>query len=165
MKTCTHCGQELSLDRFISDRRRKDGHGSKCRPCARSIREAFYDQYPDREAERRMKQAEASAEWYRRNRDSQAARMRENRIKRQYGLSMQDYADLFASQQGQCSICHTTDPGMGQQTLAVDHDHDTGEVRGLLCHPCNTGIGLLGDNVARLQAAAEYLGRSPCRTQ
>lgn len=55
-----------------------------------------------------------------------------------------------------CAICGGTEPG---RRLAIDHDHDTGLVRGLLCRKCNGAIGLLGDSADRLEAALAYLRR------
>jgi hypothetical protein len=57
---------------------------------------------------------------------------------------------------GRCAICGTDSP-RGNGSFPVDHDHRTGRVRGLLCHPCNTGIGLLGDSSNQLLAAVAYL--------
>lgn len=73
-----------------------------------------------------------------------------------YGLTMDDYESILASQKGVCAIC-----GMppGRRPLSVDHCHDTGAVRGLLCHSCNTGIGFLKDSVDLLKKAAKYLNK------
>jgi hypothetical protein len=57
-----------------------------------------------------------------------------------------------------CAICGTKDPGY-KGRFVVDHDHDTGNVRGLLCDRCNTGIGFLQDNIAVLRSAINYLER------
>jgi hypothetical protein len=76
-----------------------------------------------------------------------------------YGLSLQDYDDLLASQDGCCKICKTTDP-RGQSKAGrfyVDHNHTTGKVRGLLCNDCNTAIGLLKDSPKTVAKALEYL--------
>lgn len=72
----------------------------------------------------------------------------------QFGLAKGEYTYLLTSQGGVCLICG--DAGDGRN-LAVDHDHDTGAVRGLLCQQCNTGLGLFKDNSARLIRASEYL--------
>lgn len=73
-----------------------------------------------------------------------------NRAKRgKHGLTVDE---ARAHRDGKsCEICGSVD------RLHVDHDHGTGEIRGVLCHGCNTGIGLFGDDPARLIAAAEYL--------
>lgn len=73
---------------------------------------------------------------------------------------------MLASQDGVCAICErpekVIDPRNGRiKALAVDHDHGTGDIRGLLCQNCNKGLGNLGDSVEILMAAAAYLiGRS-----
>lgn len=67
-----------------------------------------------------------------------------------------DLRELYHKQGGRCAICQR------KRKLDIDHDHDTDEVRGLLCGPCNRGVGLLGDTPDMLRAAARYLeGRTP----
>lgn len=73
-----------------------------------------------------------------------------------YGLSMDDYESILAKQKGICAICGTPP---GKRPLSVDHCHDTGAVRGLLCHACNTGIGFLKDNTDLLKKAIKYLNK------
>jgi hypothetical protein len=68
------------------------------------------------------------------------------------------YTRLYEEQKGVCAKCgKTNDDGV---SLAVDHCHTTGTIRGLLCRKCNVGIGLLGDNIEGLQAALDYLLRA-----
>lgn len=79
---------------------------------------------------------------------------------RSYGLSLEEYEDLLRSQDHRCGICGSPDPRRKNGETGnwcVDHDHRTGRVRGLLCHPCNRGIGALGDNIQILKAAVAYL--------
>jgi len=66
------------------------------------------------------------------------------------------YNDLFAEQQGKCAICSIHQTQL-KKSLAVDHCHKTGEVRGLLCSSCNTGIGQLKDSCDLLEKAIKYL--------
>jgi hypothetical protein len=77
-----------------------------------------------------------------------------NRLTRT-GVSPAKYAEMLFLQQGVCAICSNECPT--GKPLSVDHDHATEEVRGLLCHPCNTAVGLLRDNPELLEAAAAYL--------
>jgi len=70
-----------------------------------------------------------------------------------------DYQALYDAQKGLCAICNGRAVGRGKKnnTLAVDHNHATGKIRGLLCSNCNTGIGNLKDDVAVLKKAISYL--------
>lgn len=77
-------------------------------------------------------------------------------LQKTYGISLEEYDRLLEAQDNGCAICGKTPEENGQR-LAVDHNHDTGEVRGLLCSQCNTGIGNLGDSPDRLRLAIRYL--------
>lgn len=72
---------------------------------------------------------------------------------KQYDLTLDDFNLIMSDQKGCCAVCGKS----SDKILHVDHDHNTGKVRGLLCHNCNTGIGHLGDDPARLRAAIKYL--------
>ena len=78
-----------------------------------------------------------------------------NSIRRQFGLSRDDYQRILESQNRVCAICK--EPPTTTMRLAVDHDHQTGKVRGLLCRECNRGLGIFKDLPERLRAAAAYL--------
>jgi hypothetical protein len=87
---------------------------------------------------------------------------RASNLRLKYGLTLEKYAELLQAQGGCCAICRSTDPKSKNGAdrpgeFAVDHDHATGEVRGLLCGHCNTGLGLFQDDASRLQAAMTYL--------
>jgi hypothetical protein len=86
---------------------------------------------------------------------------RAKKLRVQYGLTVEAYDEMLRRQGGGCAFCKRAEPGWSRarskRGLTVDHDHETGHVRGLLCNPCNRGIGLLGDDPAVLEAAARYL--------
>jgi ribosomal protein S14 len=102
----------------------------------------------------RREAPEAKAEGLRRDRRDHS---RAWRIFSEYGLTLEGYESLFAAQKGLCAICKEAMPG--EQLLSVDHDHATGDVRGLLCPICNLGLGYFKDSPERLRSAAEYLDR------
>jgi hypothetical protein len=85
------------------------------------------------------------------------------KLKKAYGISLDEYNELLSKQNGKCAICGVDNNGKYRnksRALAVDHCHTTGKIRGLLCSDCNTGIGLLKDNVNFLQYAIKYLNKT-----
>jgi hypothetical protein len=80
-----------------------------------------------------------------------------SRIKSEYGLNRETYLAIVNDQQSSCRICNRHEPDHFK--LHVDHCHDTGRVRGLLCGPCNQGIGLLKHSPEQLRVAIAYLGK------
>lgn len=140
MKTCTNCGDEKPLDDFYPlksgvGRRATAGTFGECKQCNR----------------------ERAKEWQRARRAADPEYSRRVAMRTLYGIGPEDYERLLAAQSGGCAICGTQRPGGRGQRFHVDHHHDTGKVRGLLCHGCNTAVGALGEDVDRLMAAAAYL--------
>jgi hypothetical protein len=88
---------------------------------------------------------------------------RASELKRRYGITREEYDELLYWQQGRCFIC-LKKPRARDPELAVDHDHRTGEIRGLLCAPCNHGqLGLVSEDPSYYRRAAEYLEDSPAK--
>lgn len=83
------------------------------------------------------------------------AERRASKLWAQYGISVAEFEIRSAAQDGKCLICRE-----GVELLYVDHDHATGVIRGLLCHPCNIGLGWFRDDPARLRQAIKYLRRA-----
>jgi Recombination endonuclease VII len=77
-------------------------------------------------------------------------------LKRNYGITIDDYNQMFIDQRGCCAICETPQYQTNKR-LHVDHDHVTGKVRGLLCHNCNLTLGRLKENIDVLRKAIRYL--------
>lgn len=75
---------------------------------------------------------------------------------RRHGLTRADYDRMLAEQHGCCAICGKAEPG-GNGRWHIDHDHVSGQVRGLLCNNCNRGIGYFGDDPEVIKAAARYV--------
>lgn len=76
-----------------------------------------------------------------------------------YGLTSEDIDRLLQRQAGVCAICQVP-----HDALCIDHDHTTGEVRGLLCKTCNSGIGFLGDSITNVKRALLYLKQPPAQS-
>jgi len=77
-------------------------------------------------------------------------------MRRSYGITLEEYDVMYEQQKGVCAICSLPQTGRAER-LCVDHNHETGKVRGLLCSHCNRGIGLLKDDYRILNRAASYL--------
>lgn len=131
----------------------------------------------ERETARRWRQrnpakrAEYHARWYQAHRTdvlaAQKAYYAEHRddyraktAARIYGITVEDFREMVERQAGLCAICGRPEMAViagKSQTLSIDHDHETGRVRALLCSNCNTALGLFGDDSSRLRLAATYL--------
>ena len=79
-------------------------------------------------------------------------------LKKKFGITLQEYIDLFDKQGKKCAVCGKENKN--KKPFPLDHCHKTGKVRGILCSQCNSGIGLFYDNVAFLKSAIEYLETS-----
>ena len=103
--------------------------------------------------------SDAGNEWQRGHPDEAARHKRNHHLLKTFGITLAEFEVMLESQQGSCASCadELVDPrGYGPH---VDHDHDTGKVRGILCFGCNVGLGAFRDDPRRLRAAAEYLER------
>lgn len=80
-------------------------------------------------------------------------------LEKKYGITVDDYHRMYEKQLGLCAICLTPerDAHVTYKYFIVDHDHETGKVRSLLCDKCNKGLGQFDDDANRLEAAALYL--------
>ncbi len=98
---------------------------------------------------------EKNIEWIKNHPDN----VKNNRLKSHYGIDLDWYNETLSKQGNGCAICGTKEPG-GAATngyFHVDHDHETGKPRGLLCHACNTSLGGFKESTDLLQKAIDYL--------
>jgi hypothetical protein len=77
-----------------------------------------------------------------------------NYVRREYGITVEDYETMLKIQNNKCAICEG--PPL-KQMFCIDHCHKTGKIRGLLCHKCNSGLGLFNDSSSTLRSAFQYL--------
>lgn len=88
---------------------------------------------------------------------------RRRHLRRTYGMTVEEYDYMLAQQNGVCAVCGNTEVRALKgkvMRLVVDHDHTTGEVRGLLCFACNAAIGLMRENAQYMRSAADYISKS-----
>lgn len=83
-------------------------------------------------------------------------RIRDRILQRKFGITLAQYNEMLEKQGGKCKICKA-DPKTLSKDLAVDHCHNTGKIRGLLCIACNTALGKLKDSPELLRVAISYL--------
>ena len=137
MRVCKTCGVEKPVSEYHKRWGYKDGIRPHCMECR---------QAQERESFHRNKYKRPYSYEY----------DKDKKLKKSYGISYAEYVRMLEAQNGMCAICGTDDTGK-RKAFHVDHCHETGEVRGLLCGNCNSGIGNLRDDVGLLQRAIEYL--------
>jgi len=132
VKQCGACKEVKSALDFYNAKKSTTGLTSWCKLCC----------------------AKQSKVWYSNTQNKRKNYL--NRIKNKYGVSSEEYQKMFDEQEGKCLICEKHDDDV-KQRLHVDHCHQTGKVRGLLCFNCNAGMGNLGDDIVLLEKAIQYL--------
>lgn len=167
MKKCNRCGLEREEDHFNRRSHDKAQTVAYCKTCVReydaSRREKLKSTYGQRDLPRtkkcfRCKQTKDKS-CFTVKRDSKSGLNahcrsceRNNKLTKNYGIDSKDYDRMFESQEGACKICRKQ-----SRQLHVDHCHDSGKVRGLLCINCNNGLGRFKDNTQYLESAKQYL--------
>lgn len=132
MKVCVRCGELKDSALFYKCKARKDGLGSYCKSC--------HD----------IKSAGTKYNYELKRRDV---------LRKKYGMTLESYEALLIAQDSKCAICKL-DVKDHRRALNVDHCHETGRVRGLLCDDCNIALGKFKDDISSLLRAAEYLATS-----
>ena len=127
MKTCNTCNKEKPYAEYHKFSRGKDGHKNICKSC-RSIQ----------------------------NKGELKDSLKNKNLITNYGITLEDYNNMLQEQGYQCKICGIHEKHC-KRGLFVDHNHETGSVRALLCHHCNTGLGQFRDRQEFLLKAVEYL--------
>lgn len=138
MKCCTKCQLEQPEGSFYRDAR-SGGRRAMCKACS----------------------LEQSNEWRARHHDKAKEIQRRSALRRRllsHGLELAQFEAMVENTQGRCEICGRAPTG-AKRELSIDHDHQTGRVRGLLCDSCNMAIGLLSDDPDRAIQVAAYLRR------
>lgn len=148
MKTCNDCNIKKPLDEFNVVRKNKNGtlcYNSKCKIC-NNIR--TLERYHKLSKEDKLKRRKVSYD------NLGFDYFKSWRLNKHYKLTLDDFNLMIENQNGKCYLCEQ--PISGKQ-IKVDHNHVTGQVRKLLCHNCNTSLGLMKENPDLLIKAAEYL--------
>lgn len=136
-KKCTKCGEHKPRADFYPHAVAKNGVSAWCKECTKLV----------------------ASDKQKADKDGVKIRNRKSKLKRAFGLTVQQYDEMLVAQGGRCALCGSDFPG-GRGRFVVDHCHDTGKIRGLLCNLCNVGLGALRDSPQLLQKAIHYLGRN-----
>ena len=134
MKTCTVCKTNKPLTEYYNLKASKDGKSYRYIPCDTIARNRYTNAYPER-----VKKA-----------------LRERNWKYKYDMEPHKYDIMLSQQDSKCAICGSKHDKQSDY-FAVDHNHSTGAVRGLLCNKCNRGLGFLNDDITTLKRAITYL--------
>jgi hypothetical protein len=159
VKQCRICGELKSLSEFYKASGMKDGHRGECRACFQAERRKNYKSAEAVARTQRWRDANPArfkawqAEY--RNRPERKRAMRDLYYRRTFGITADDVDALIEKQGGVCAICGRTPTRLA--SWHVDHCHETGVVRGMLCIDCNQGIGKFHEDPQRLRDAAAYL--------
>ena len=145
LKECNGCHQIKKFSEYYERREKgkKAGLTSECRICMKRKNNSYY--YRNQELQK------ARSKDYR---DKNPHKTREWHLQCRFGITQDSYLKLLKKQKGVCAICGNPPT---TKRLGVDHCHNTGLIRGLLCHHCNSGIGRLKDSIELLSKAKRYL--------
>jgi hypothetical protein len=163
-KPCQKCGLVKPLIDYHNNRTRPDGKHDQCKLCRNNYNKSLPKDHPVRVRAREHLNARSFDDPKReagrvRSRLRSKTRTKEQRrtqkLRRLYGITLEDQNRILEGQGGVCAIC-----GTDNWTAAgpsIDHDHATGEIRGVLCNRCNAGIGFLNEDITRFRNAIVYL--------
>ncbi len=144
-KICVKCETEQPIGDFRI--RAKSGlRRTECITCTRKYKKQWV-------AENYQHHLDWNRAWREKHAEKLYWLKRSHHLKRKFGITLEQYEELKRQQGGKCAICRERVPDV------VDHDHETKEIRGLLCHPCNKGLGMFRENGLTLVNAALYLAK------
>lgn len=157
-KKCNGCGQEKQRSDFNKDKQKKDGISNFCKRCRSEQNKEYVKNNKEKVLASRDRYRRANMEKYRQYSNKYSASNREKRkgyrLFYKYGISQEQYDEMLDRQKGVCKVCGKPEEG---KALAVDHNHHTGQVRGLLCSYCNQALGLAQDSLEIVKKMVDYL--------
>jgi hypothetical protein len=167
-KQCRACREIKPIDAFYRMRRNVDLWHADCKECRNQKTKAWKQENPDRvrgheKSRNRNWAAELANARARRATPEGRRKLRNWRLKKDHGITLDEYEQMVSDQGGVCKICRRPPRGgrtHHDQMLHVDHDHATGRIRGLLCRHCNVAIGFFDEDVEIITAAIRYIQQS-----
>lgn len=147
MLKCTLCLETKPIESFSKDKYKSTGRRSQCKECNKKDHIKRYTTDPEGEKNR-------TKIWRENNKDTLKLSYRKWSLKKNYGLTLEDYSNILKSQNNVCAICNSLSY---KKQLAVDHCHKTGKIRELLCGRCNTALGLVNDDLILIDKVRQYI--------
>lgn len=159
-KVCSKCKVEKSVSEFKKHRSHSDGLSSQCKGCVREKRQTkeYRQQSLLQQRRWRAENKDRVNAWSRKFRESEYGQkwIRNDSLKRTYGITLEHYESMWVKQNGKCAICGKHESEFSKR-LCVDHNHWFGDIRELLCHHCNTGLGSFNEDIFLMKRAIKYL--------
>lgn len=156
-KRCTKCGIKKSLNKFSKDKSTKDGLQCCCKECRKKYNQMRKTKTAKYRKEYYQTHKVESAEQSKRFDRSEKGKLlkRKHLLKRGYGLTLEQYDEMIKEQDSICAICGSINSD--GRRLCVDHNHETGKIRKLLCHCCNSLVGYAKEDIIILRSTINYL--------
>ena len=154
-RICCKCKIPKSLEDFAKDKYDKSGRTYQCKKCRNEKQKEWVAANPEKVKALNKKHKETRKEFY--SNPERKLKYRKASIERTFGIKYSEYERMMDEQNGLCAICFQPETSLKNKYLSVDHCHDTGKIRGLLCNACNRGIGYLKDSHLVIQNAFTYL--------
>lgn len=153
-KICRTCGESKPPADYYRAKENRDGLNRACKTCEkkRAVQWHKDNREKSREATRRFKQNNPDKIAAYNKSPGKRRSQHKYDLRTRYGLEITEYEAMVAEQSGACAACGDVPDRM----LVVDHCHKSGRVRGLLCRPCNTALGFMGDDPVLLRRLAEF---------
>lgn len=158
-KKCSKCYEIIESINFNKAAHHKDGLKSECKKCEAKYHAELYrknDTIKLRNKAWQKANPDWRKTWQKNDIEKNPEKHRNRFLKRTWGITLEQYNNIFSDQGGKCGICKRHQSEL-KQTLCVDHCHKTGKIRKLLCGPCNHAIGLLQENIKTAKSVVAYL--------
>ena len=155
MRVCNKCKVEKPLSEYGKDKNGLDGYTYLCKECRRAANKAWRAANKDKVKEINLRSKDRRKNYYNSGKGVESSRRAH--LKRKFNMTLEEYNVMSEAQDHKCYICGKSEMNNKNKVLCVDHNHETGAVRGLLCGLCNTGLGNFLDNKERLIKAIKYL--------
>jgi len=158
-KECSKCLLILELYSYSKDNSKKDGFHTVCKVCQKKTKSLRTAEAKEVRKIHYNLNKEISSN-YHKNKNANPEvkyKLKEKHLLKTYDLSLKDLEQLRTDQKFKCAICKKHEDDCSRKTLFVDHNHNTGKIRGLLCSQCNSALGLFYDNIEVIKAAINYL--------